>query len=91
MTRWGGGILLLMYELNTLKMFNAMVSTAGLKKYKTDSMIYKFYRNKFVPFQCIQTVGARQWVVYQVGIGQSAEADSVWFHRLLYHRPWIFM
>ncbi|XP_063847992.1 uncharacterized protein LOC135093049 [Scylla paramamosain] len=41
------------------------VNAAGMKNYQTESMIYKFYRNKFMPFQCIQTVAARQWVVYQ--------------------------
>ncbi|XP_045129224.1 uncharacterized protein LOC123514983 [Portunus trituberculatus] len=41
------------------------VNAAGMKNYHTESMIYKFYRNKFMAFQCIQTVAARQWVVYQ--------------------------
>ncbi|XP_050696832.1 uncharacterized protein LOC126985707 [Eriocheir sinensis] len=41
------------------------VDAAGMKNYQTDSMIYKYHRGKFVPFQCVQTVAARQWVAYQ--------------------------
>ncbi|KAK7072113.1 hypothetical protein SK128_014351 [Halocaridina rubra] len=37
----------------------------GKKDYEVDSVIYKFDNGKFVPFQCIRTNGARQWVVHK--------------------------
>ncbi|XP_045614864.2 uncharacterized protein [Procambarus clarkii] len=38
---------------------------AGNKNFEVDSVIYKYDDGKFVPFQCIKTFGAREWVVYQ--------------------------
>ncbi|XP_066949154.1 uncharacterized protein [Macrobrachium rosenbergii] len=37
----------------------------GNKDFEVDSVIYKYDNGKFVPFQCIRTNGARQWIVYQ--------------------------
>ncbi|XP_069192461.1 uncharacterized protein [Procambarus clarkii] len=37
----------------------------GNLDYVVDSVIYRYEREKFVPFQCIQTYGAQEWVAYQ--------------------------
>ncbi|XP_071538217.1 uncharacterized protein [Panulirus ornatus] len=37
----------------------------GNKNFEVDSVIYKYDNGKFVPFQCIPTFGAREWLVYQ--------------------------
>ncbi|XP_023224840.1 uncharacterized protein LOC111625835 [Centruroides sculpturatus] len=42
-----------------LAVASELVYVKGQKNYKTDSIIYKFVKRKFVPFQCIETVRAR--------------------------------
>lgn len=37
----------------------------GNKNYAVASVIYRYEEDKFVPFQCIQTFGAKEWVAYQ--------------------------
>ncbi|KAG7158434.1 Thrombospondin-type laminin G domain and EAR repeat-containing protein-like 1 [Homarus americanus] len=37
----------------------------GNRNYAVESVIYRYEDNKFIPFQCIQTYGAREWAVYQ--------------------------
>nr|XP_053657549.1 uncharacterized protein LOC128706619 [Cherax quadricarinatus] len=38
---------------------------AGNKNFEVDSVIYKYDDGKFVPFQCIRTFGAKEWLYYQ--------------------------
>ncbi|XP_068240664.1 uncharacterized protein clos [Palaemon carinicauda] len=46
------------------------IDKSGNKDFEVDSVIYKYDNGKFVPFQCIKTNGARQWIVYQGSQGE---------------------
>ena len=50
----------------------------GVREFEVNSVIYKFSLGYFVPFQCIKTNSAVQWIALQVTQNMTPHIFTVW-------------